>query len=50
MGSFRAWAKCREVIKLDDGLALIYDLEKFLSVDETAVLDKVMNEKAAGGA
>ncbi len=35
------------VIKLDDGLALICDLEKFLSDDESALLDNAMNEEAA---
>jgi purine-binding chemotaxis protein CheW len=37
------------VIKLDDGVALIYDLERFLSVDETAVLDDAMEKEAARG-
>jgi purine-binding chemotaxis protein CheW len=37
----------RGVIKLDDGLALIYDLEKFLSLDETCVLEEAMSKEAA---
>jgi purine-binding chemotaxis protein CheW len=37
----------RGVIKLDDGLALIYDLEKFLSLDETSVLEEAMSKEAA---
>jgi purine-binding chemotaxis protein CheW len=34
------------VIKLDDGLVLIHDLEKFLSLDEAHALDEVMNREA----
>ncbi len=37
------------VIKFDDGLALIYDLEKFLSADEAAALDEAMEKEAARG-
>jgi len=36
------------VIKLDDGLVLIHDLEKFLSLDEERSLDKAMREAADG--
>jgi purine-binding chemotaxis protein CheW len=32
------------VIKLDDGLVLIHDLERFLSLDETRALDVAMNQ------
>jgi purine-binding chemotaxis protein CheW len=35
------------VIKLDDGLALIYDLEKFLSSDEASVLEEAMSKETA---
>ena len=35
------------VIKLDDGLALICDLESFSRSMEAAVLDQAMNEEAA---
>jgi purine-binding chemotaxis protein CheW len=35
------------VIKLEDGLALIYDLERFLSLEEARSLDKAMREEAA---
>lgn len=34
------------VIQLDDGLVLIYDLEKFLSLDEARALDEAMKQKA----
>jgi purine-binding chemotaxis protein CheW len=37
----------RGVIKLDDGLALIYDLEKFLSLDEEGLLEEAMSKEAA---
>ncbi|HEX4120755.1 MAG TPA: chemotaxis protein CheW [Verrucomicrobiae bacterium] len=37
----------RGVIKLDDGLALIYDLEKFLSSDEASVLEEAMSKETA---
>ena len=30
------------VVKLDDGLVLIHDLEKFLSLDEARTLDEAM--------
>ena len=36
------------VIKLEDGLVLIHDLEKFLSLDEERSLDKAMREAADG--
>jgi purine-binding chemotaxis protein CheW len=35
------------VIKLNSGLALIYDLEKFLSLDEAGVLEEAMSMEAA---
>lgn len=35
------------VFRLDDGLVLIYDLEKFLSLDEARVLDQAMIQEAA---
>ena len=35
------------VIKLDDGLALIQDLEKFLSLDEARSLDEAMRQDVA---
>jgi purine-binding chemotaxis protein CheW len=35
------------VIQLEDGLALIYDLERFLSLDEARTLDQAMREEAA---
>jgi purine-binding chemotaxis protein CheW len=34
------------VVKLDDGLVLIHDLEKFLSLDEARALDDAMNQEA----
>jgi purine-binding chemotaxis protein CheW len=37
------------VIKLDDGLALIHDLEKFLSLDEARSLDEAMHQEEAHG-
>lgn len=33
------------VVRLDDGLVLIHDLEKFLSLDEARALDEAMNEE-----
>lgn len=33
----------RGVIKLDDGLVLIHDLERFLSLDEASALDQAMS-------
>jgi purine-binding chemotaxis protein CheW len=35
------------VVKLRDGLVLIHDLEKFLSLDEERVLDQAMTEETA---
>jgi purine-binding chemotaxis protein CheW len=35
------------VIKLEDGLALIHDLEKFLSLDEARSLDEAMRQEVA---
>jgi purine-binding chemotaxis protein CheW len=32
------------VVRLDDGLVLIHDLERFLSLDETRALDDAMDE------
>jgi len=37
----------RGVIKLDDGLALIYDMEKFLSLEEANALEAAMSHEAA---
>lgn len=37
------------VVKLDDGLALIHDLEKFLSVDEARTLDAALNQEVFHG-
>ncbi len=37
------------VIKIEGGLALIYDLEQFLRVDEARALDDAMNEEAVDG-
>jgi purine-binding chemotaxis protein CheW len=34
------------VVRLDDGLVLIQNLEKFLSLDEARVLDEAMNQEA----
>ncbi len=47
-GLFRALEpQIRGVIKLDGGLALIYDLEKFLSLEEAVVLEAAMSKGAA---
>jgi purine-binding chemotaxis protein CheW len=35
------------VIKLDDGMALIYDLDKFLSLEEAEALEATMSQEAA---
>ncbi len=35
------------VVKLSDGLVLIHDLEKFLSLDEAHALDEAMNHEVA---
>jgi purine-binding chemotaxis protein CheW len=37
------------VVKLPDGLVLIHDLEKFLSLDETRVLDIAMSQEVSYG-
>ena len=37
------------VIKFDDGLALIHDLDTFLSLGETQALDKAMIQEVAHG-
>ena len=37
------------VVKLEDGLVLIHDLEKLLSLDEASALDKAMGQEAAHG-
>ena len=39
----------RGVVKLDDGLVLIHDLEKFLSLDEARALDEAMNQEVSHG-
>lgn len=38
------------VVKLEDGMALVHDLEKFLSLDEAHQLDKAISEEVAHGA
>jgi purine-binding chemotaxis protein CheW len=35
------------VVQLEDGLVLIHDLEKFLSLDEARVLDEAMDRTSA---
>lgn len=37
-------AQFQGVVKLDDGLVLIHDLEKFLSLDEAQTLDTAMEQ------
>lgn len=37
------------VVRLDDGLVLIHDLEKFLSLDEARALDQAMSQEMAHG-
>ena len=37
------------VVRLDDGLVLIQDLEKCLSLDEASALDEAMNREASHG-
>jgi purine-binding chemotaxis protein CheW len=37
------------VIQLEDGLALIYDLDRFLSLDETQALDEAMRQEVVHG-
>jgi purine-binding chemotaxis protein CheW len=37
------------VVKLDDGLVLIHDLEKFLSLNEGRALDKAMDQEISHG-
>jgi purine-binding chemotaxis protein CheW len=37
------------VVRLDDGLVLIHDLEKFLSLDEARALDKTMDQEISHG-
>lgn len=39
----------RGVVKLEDGLVLIHDLENFLSLDEASALDEAMAQEAAHG-
>lgn len=39
----------RGVIRLDDGLVLIQDLERFLSADEARTLDEALKEGSHGG-
>jgi len=38
----------RGVVKLDDGLVLIHDLESFLSLEEEQTLDEAMREEMSG--
>lgn len=38
------------VIRLEEGLVLIHDLEKFLSLDEARALDQAMSRETADGA
>jgi len=38
------------VVKLDAGLVLIHDLEKFLSLDEAQAVDQAMSQEAAHAA
>lgn len=40
----------RGVIQLEDGLALIYDLDRFLSLDEERALDAALQEEEAARA
>jgi purine-binding chemotaxis protein CheW len=40
----------RGVVKLDDGLVLIHDLDKFLSLDEELALDQAMKQEKRNGA
>lgn len=37
------------VVRLDDGLVLIHDLEKFLSLDEVRALDKALDQEISHG-
>ncbi|OFW12510.1 MAG: chemotaxis protein CheW [Acidobacteria bacterium RIFCSPLOWO2_02_FULL_67_21] len=36
------------VVRLDDGLVLIHDLERFLSLEEARALDEAMDERPGG--
>ena len=45
-----ALGQIQGLIKLPDGLVLIYDLEKFLSADETQSLDEALNQEVSHGA
>ena len=36
------------IVRLDDGLVLIHDLERFLSLDEARALDEAMDERPEG--
>jgi purine-binding chemotaxis protein CheW len=40
----------RGVIQLEEGLVLIHDLERFLSLDEAQLLDEAINQEVAHGA
>ena len=40
-------AHIRGVIRLEDGLVLIHDLQQFLSLDESQALDEAMNQEPA---
>ena len=42
-------AQIQGVVRLDDGLAVIHDLEKFLSLDEERALDEAINGEAVHG-
>jgi purine-binding chemotaxis protein CheW len=37
------------IVKLDDGLVVIHDLEKFLSLDEARALDEAMSQEVVRG-
>jgi purine-binding chemotaxis protein CheW len=47
VGIVPAWEQIQGVVKLEDGLALIYDLEKFLSLDEASILEEAIAREAA---
>lgn len=40
----------RGVVRLEDGLVLIHDLENFLSLDEASALDEALRQEAIHGA
>jgi purine-binding chemotaxis protein CheW len=39
----------RGIVKLEEGLVLIHDLDTFLSLEETQVLDDAMNRETDDG-